>query len=321
MISTIKYSIHLLFLAQSPEEATVIFSEASLSVLNACLGFIMFGIALDLSIQDFKRLRKFPKASIVGVASQFVVLPFLTWLLVITLQPQAGLALGMILVAACPGGNTSNFMTHLSKGNAALSITLTTIATASAVLLTPLNFGFWSSLVPGLTGMAEGFSLSPGHMLGVIAVIILLPLFLGMATAASFPSFTAMIRKPVRVFSLLIFSLFIIIALVNNWHLFKTYGKEVFSLVIVHNLIALSAGYGLARVSNLGEYNARAIALETGLQNSGLGLVLIFNFFGGAGGMALIAACWGVWHLISGLILAFFWSNRPPKMDIDGLKD
>lgn len=295
----------------SPDDAVVVFSDQSLHILNACLGFIMYGIAIDLSPSDFWRLAQQPRAAFVGIASQFIVLPFLTWILVVVFHPHPGLALGMILVAACPGGNTSNFMTHLSKGDSALSITLTAFATISAIVMTPLNFAVWSSLVPDLSTETHHLVISPVDMAGIIMMIIAVPLILGMATARYLPKVARALRKPVRLTSMVIFAGFIIVALANNIGLFREHGSEVLMIVIVHNAVALGAGYFLARAFNLGESQARAITLETGLQNSGLGLVLIFNFFDGRGSMALVAACWGVWHLMSGAALAFFWSRRP----------
>lgn len=124
------------------------FNQENLWALNVCLALIMFGIALDLKVADFKRVAESPKASFVGLTSQFILLPFITWLLVMIIRPQPSIALGMMLVAACPGGNISNFLTHLSKGNTALSVSLTAIGTVLAIVMTPFNLQLWASLYP-----------------------------------------------------------------------------------------------------------------------------------------------------------------------------
>ncbi|CAN5419891.1 bile acid:sodium symporter family protein [soil metagenome] len=285
------------------------FSPESLTILNICIGFVMFGVALDLSVGDFRRLLDNPKASIAGVLSQFVALPALTFLIVLLWKPETSMALGMILVAACPGGNVSNFICHFAKGNAALSVTLTAISTVLAIVLTPLNFGFWSSLLPGIDGEQQ-IAISAWEMFQSILVIILIPLVLGMGFNHFFPRFTAKLRKPISILSMIIFLGFIVMAFVKNADVFVEYFEVVMILVLVHNALALATGYSIATLFALAPRERRTIALETGIQNSGLGLVLIFTFFGGSGGMALIAAWWGIWHIISGFIMALLWRRQ-----------
>ncbi len=286
------------------------FSPQSLVILNICIGFIMFGIALDLSLDDFKRLIDNPKASIAGVLSQFVLLPALTFLLVLLWKPEPTMALGMILVAACPGGNVSNFICYFAKGNAALSVTLTSISTFLAIFLTPFNFAFWSGMVPGMEA-EHRIAISAWDMFQQILVIILIPLVLGMGFNRFFPKIVAKLRKPISILSMIIFLGFILMAFAKNSGIFIEYFDVVMLLVLTHNALALSMGYGVASIFKLEQRDRRTIALETGIQNSGLGLVLIFTFFGGMGGMALIAAWWGIWHIISGFALAFYWRSKP----------
>lgn len=286
------------------------FTPESLVLLNVCIGFVMFGIALDLTVGDFKRLLDNPKASIIGMLSQFVLLPALTYLLVLLWRPEPTMALGMILVAACPGGNVSNFICYYAKGNAALSVTLTSLSTLLAIVLTPFNFGLYSSLLPAGMVAQHSIAISPLEMFQSILVIILLPLLLGMGFNHFFNSITAKLRKPISILSMVIFLGFIAMAFANNAGVFIKFFNVIVLLVFVHNALALGGGYGLARLFKLNEQDSRTIALETGIQNSGLGLVLIFTFFGGSGGMALIAAWWGIWHIVAGLALAYYWRTR-----------
>lgn len=272
----------------------------------------MFGIALDLTLGDFARLADKPKASIAGIVSQFVILPALTCGLIWLWKPEPTMALGLMLVAACPGGNVSNFICYFAKGNAALSVTLTAFSTVLAIVLTPFNFGFWSSLLPGMDAEQQ-IVLSAWEMFQSILVIILIPLVLGMAINRFFPQFTAKVRKPISILSMVIFIGFIVMAFSKNADVFVKYFHVIALLVLTHNAIALVSGYGLATALRLERHDRRTIAIETGIQNSGLGLVLIFDFFGGAGGMALIAAWWGIWHIISGFSLALFWRWQDAK--------
>lgn len=294
---------------ESVDQVLLNFSPESLFLLNIILGFIMFGVALELKVEDFTRILKQPKAPIVGVISQFILLPFLTFLLVSALQINASMALGMMLVAACPGGNISNFISLLAKGNAALSVTLTAIATLLAAVLTPFNFAFWANLYPPASELLTTISIDPLEMFQTVLLLLGLPLILGMWTANRFPDFTAKIRKPIKTLSIFIFAGFVVIALSNNFDYFLEYIHLIVFVVLLHNAVAFLGGYGFAKLMKLDRSDTRSITIETGIQNSTLALVVIFGFFNGLGGMALIAAWWGIWHIIAGLSLASIWSK------------
>ena len=124
------------------------FNAQGLFVINMAIGLMMLGVALDLKLEDFKRILIAPKAPCIGLVAQFILLPAFTFLLTLIVRPHPSMALGMILVAACPGGNLSNIMTYLAKGNCAISITMTAISTAAAIFMTPLNLSVWGSLNP-----------------------------------------------------------------------------------------------------------------------------------------------------------------------------
>jgi len=128
------------------DDVALNFSPNSLLLLNGILAVVMFSVAIDLMPDDFRRLLRAPKPVLVGLFSQFVVLPVLTFFLILATTPQASIALGLILVAACPGGNISNFITQRAGGNAALSVSMTAIATVAAIFLTPLNIALWGRL-------------------------------------------------------------------------------------------------------------------------------------------------------------------------------
>jgi bile acid:Na+ symporter, BASS family len=286
------------------------FSPGSLMLLNAILAIVMFSIALDLKPGDFRALVRTPKALLTGMVSQFVVLPVLTFGMLLVTNPQPSIALGLILVAACPGGNISNFITHRAGGNSALSVSMTGIATVAAIIMTPFNVAFWGNLYEPTRAILRQTTLDPVSIAITVFFMLILPLILGILLNVRNPEFAARIRKTMQRISMAIFIAFIVLALAANWSFFLSYAGAVAGLVILHNALALSGGYLSASVMRLSEYDRRAITIETGIQNSGLGLVLIFAFFGGLGGMAVAAAFWGIWHAISGLALASLWSRR-----------
>ena len=288
------------------------FNPQSLALLNAILGLVMFGVALDLKLADFRGVLTLPKATLIGMLGQFVLLPAFTFLLVLAIRPAPSIALGMILVAACPGGNVSNFLTHHARGNTPLSVTMTALSTIAAIVMTPFNLSFWGGLHPQGAQILREVALNPAEM--VVAVLLLLgvPMAAGLFVSHRLPRLAARLRKPMRWFGLVALGLFVLGALAANWRYFLDYVGYVVFAVFLHNALALATGYWAARAAGLPERDRRAVSIEVGIQNSGLGLILIFNFFDGLGGMAIVTAWWGVWHLISGLSVATWWSRRAP---------
>lgn len=286
------------------------FSQEALWLLNLCLAIVMFGVALDISPADFKRLWRSPRSSLLGVASQFIILPALTFGLILILQPKPSIALGMILVAACPGGNISNFMTHLSGGNTALSVSLTAFATVAAIFMTPFNLQFWGNLYPPTASILRTISINPLDIFKTIALILGLPLILGMWWRSYQPELAQKMAKWLKPLSILIFIGFVAVAFSLNYDIFKKVIHLVILIVLIHNAVALSSGYLLARIFSLPLADQKTLTIETGIQNSGLGLLLIFTFFEGLGGMTIIAAWWGIWHILSGLAISWYWSGK-----------
>lgn len=286
------------------------FDSGSLWVLNVVLAFVMFGVALEISIKDFKELWSNPKPILIGVLSQFVLLPVATFILILILKPYPSIALGMIMVAACPGGNISNFITHLAGGNSALSVCLTAIATLLAVIMTPLSLEFWGSLYQPTAKILEAVAISPLEMVKLVALLLGVPLLLGMSLHHFKPKLALILAKGLKPLSLLFFIALVFLALYNNSDIFMDYIFYVFWIVVLHNLLAFFTGFSISKIFKLNQKNSKSITIETGIQNSGLGLLLIFTFFDGLGGMALLTAFWGIWHLVSGLLLAGYWSNK-----------
>lgn len=290
------------------DDIKINFDTSGLWVLNIAIAIIMFGVALGIDKKKFSEVVANPKGILSGVLSQFLLLPLLTFVLITIMRPLPELALGMILVAACPGGNVSNFYTSVSKGNIALSISLTAIATLAAVFMTPLNFTFWSELY--LNKASDlAIELDFFKMFKTVSVILGIPLILGLWFAKRFKKATQVIAPPLRILSFLILISIIILAFSKNTDIFKQYYHYVIYIVFIHNAIALGLGYSVGKIARLSKEDCRTISIETGIQNSGLALVIIFTMFDGNGGMALIAAWWGIWHIISGFVMAMIFSR------------
>ncbi|MFV0514388.1 MAG: bile acid:sodium symporter family protein [Jhaorihella sp.] len=291
------------------DDITLNFSPASLLVLNAILAVVMFSIAIDLKPADFLALARAPKPLAVGLVSQFMVLPALTFLLVLSVQPRPSIALGLILVAACPGGNISNFITYRAGGNAALSVSLTALATVGAIVLTPLNIALWGGMYEPTRALLRQTAIDPAQVAVTVGLMLVLPLACGVWLNHRSPALTLRMRRPLHHVSMAIFVGFVALALAANWGFFLRFAGAVAGLVVLHNALALGGGWVTATLARLTPFDRRAVTIETGIQNSGLGLVLIFAFFGGLGGMAVVAAFWGIWHALSGIALASLWAR------------
>lgn len=300
----------LLLIFQSIDSIQLPEVKNALLPLNISLFIIMFGVALGIRLSDFKRIISVPKPAILGIVSQFILLPLFTFLLVYFIQPKASIGLGMILIAACPGGNISNFMTSLAKGNAALSVTLTAFATLTAVVLTPFNFQLYGNLFA--PELMHNIDVDPMEMFKTVALILAIPLVLGMLFNNYYPKITAKIIKPIQYFSILIFLAIVIFAFAKNWEIFIKYISALFLFVLMQNMVALASGFSLARLFKLNLPDTKTLTIETGIQNSGLGLILYFNFFSeySLGGMGMIVAWWGIWHIVAGLSVATLWARK-----------
>lgn len=302
---------------QELDSIKINFDNSSLWILNVALAVVMFGVALGISLDDFKCLRLNPKPVLIGVLTQFIFLPLLTYFLVIIIKPQPSIALGMMMVAACPGGNISNFMTHLAKGNTALSVSLTAFSTFLAMFMTPFNFEFYGNLYAPTEIMLKSVQLDPFQLVKLVFLILGIPLVFGMVLRSKNQVLATKLSRILKPFSIIVFVVIVIIAFSNNIAVFNAYAHYVLILGIGHNLLALLLGFFVAKFSMLSFRDQKTLAIETGIQNSGLGLLLILTFFNGLGGMALLAAFWGIWHIVSGLTIAFYWSNKASKLNLD----
>lgn len=300
------------------------FGEGGMMIVNIILAFVMFGVALGIKPGTFKDLLKNPKSVIVGVLLQWFALPAVTFLIALILSPLITpmIALGMLLVASCPGGNISNFMSSLSRGNVELSISMSAISTAFAPLITPFNFFFWGTLYSQVVSLRSDIPtlvIPFFPMLEQILLLLGVPIVLGLIFARYFPNATQKITKPAQVISILLFLGMVIVSFSQNFQLFLDNIFYVFFIVLIHNAAALGSGYLGAKLAKVSQADRRSLTIEIGIQNSGLGLVLLFNpaifppeiWHGHYGGMLFITAWWGIWHIVSGLTVAYLFRRKP----------
>ena len=302
------------------------FGQGGMTIVNFILAFVMFGVALGIKPQTFKDVFKNPKSVIVGIILQWVGLPAVTFAIALALSPWITpmIALGMILVASCPGGNISNFISSLSKGNIELSISMTAVTTAFAPLVTPFNFFLWGSLYSQIIAFKSDIPtlvIPFFPMLEQILLLLGVPIFLGLLFARYFPNATKKITKPAQVLSILLFIGMVIVSFSQNFQIFLDNIFYVFFIVMLHNASALATGYFGGKLARVPEADRRSFTVEIGIQNSGLGLILLFNpaifppeiWHGHYGGMLFITAWWGIWHIVSGLTVAYLFRRKPIK--------
>ena len=310
----------------SPETAAAIdqiqvtLNAGGMNTINIVLAFVMYGVSLGIKPGTFVDVFKKPKSVILGATCQFVLLPAFTCLLAILISrwisPMMGL--GMILVASCPGGNISNFMSSLAKANVELSVSLTAISTALAVVMTPFNFWLWGNAYLHFAAVHADIPTLAIPLMDVFRTIFILlgiPLAAGILTARYLPKVADFLKKPLQYISIAFFIAMVILSFAGNMDAFLKCIKYIFLIVLIHNLVALSIGYNVAAIFRLPEADKRTLTIETGIQNSGLGLVLLlgtplFANFPPHGGMLVITAWWGIWHIVSGLATAFYFNRK-----------
>ena len=273
--------------------------------VSIALMLVMFSVALGLSAKDFALLREQPRLFIAGVTTQIVGLPLVTYGAINLIEVPASIALGMIVVACCPGGAVSNFFTFLSRGNVAYSVSLTATSSVLAAVLTPASILFWSHLYEPTSTLLESIDVSPWLFLVQTAFLLIVPLAIGMIVAARAPDIAAKIRKRTALAGSLVLGGVIVYG--TFYFLPVLYPALPFlaAVAIGHNAVAFTLGASVALALRAERRVRRALTFEVGIQNSGLALVILVGQLQGLGGAAAIAAIWGVWHLIAGGLIVF----------------
>ncbi|CAN7492457.1 bile acid:sodium symporter family protein [Rossellomorea sp. LjRoot5] len=275
--------------------------------ITILLGVVMFGMGLTLKPVDFQLVLKKPLPVITGVLAQFLIMPLGAFLIAYILGLPAELAAGLVLLGSVPGGTASNVMVYLAKGNLALSVAMTSLSTLLAPIATPL-------ILLGLAG--QWLPVDPVAMFLSIVQVIILPITFGLVIRKLFPG---TVEKSLNVIPLIsVLAIIIIVSAVvsANVENIASSGAIIFTAVILHNLFGLGLGYGTGVLMKLDEGTRRAISIEVGMQNSGLGVALATAHFGPLAALPSVIAA--VWHNISGPILATFWSKKPVEVEVEG---
>lgn len=276
-------------------------------ILSAVLALMVFSVALELRVADFRRVGEQPRAVLCGLIPQFVLLPVGTWSATMLLDLPPNVEAAMILVASCPGGSLSNVVTHYGRGNTALSVTISAVAAPLAIVLTPFNFGWMVATNPATASWIRTLEVSPAEIALSLLFILAIPMTLGLWVAHRWPYVTTKIQKPLARFSLFCLFAFIVLGLIRDRDLLTVNLLPQLAIVILHNAAGLTLGALCAAAFCLGRYDSRAVIIEGGMQNSGLALGIIALQFNADLGMVIIASLWGMWHIVSGMSLALTW--------------
>ena len=271
------------------------------------LVLVMFSVALGLRVEDFAFLRDKPLLFAGGVISQVVILPLVTFLLILVLRPAASIALGMIVVACCPGGAVSNLLTYLSRGSVATSVALTTTSSLLAAILTPTSILFWSQAYEPTATLLRTLDVNPLIFIAQTTFLLAVPLVLGMVVATKAPDVAARIKQRTTVLGVSVLVGVIIYGIVYFFPVLFPALPLLGGIVVLHNAVAFATGALAGRALSRLSPTRRALTFEIGIQNSGLALVILLGQLKGLGGAAAVAAVWGVWHLIAGGLLAVFF--------------
>ena len=278
------------------------FSEGNQIGLYVCLGLVMFGVALGLRKETLFSVFRKPKGLIVGLAAQCILLPAITLLTVWLMRPSPGIACGMFLVAAVPGGNVSNFICKIAGGNVALSVGLTVVSTLTAIFVTPLNFAFWSSFYAPVHDLRATFDIGILQTAETILYLTVIPVSAAMLLTYLTPRFSEKLEKPMNTFSGILFTAFVVAAFLQNKDAFVQFAGRAFMYVFLMNAAGFVASLYFARLTGISKPEQKTVSIETGIQNAGMALVLILQFFDANGEAALTAAIWGIWHIIAGTV-------------------
>ena len=282
-------------------------------ILSLVLATMVFSVALELKIDDFRRVAQTPRAVVCGLIPQFILLPIGTWAATMVLDLPPNVEAAMILVASCPGGSLSNVITHFGRGNTALSVSVSAVASLIALVATPFNFAWMVAANPATAGWLRTLSIDPSGIWVSLLLLLAVPMALGLLFSHRLPTLTARIQKPLANFSLIALLAFIVLGLIKERQLLTLGLLPTLGVVVLHNASGLLFGYVTSVAMKVSERDRRAVMIEGGMQNSGLALGIIAIQFNSDLGMVVIASLWGIWHIVSGLACALWWRRKDAR--------
>ena len=281
------------------------------SILALSLALMIFAVALGLKPEHFRFFKDEPRIYIGGVLAQIIGLPLLTLILCMAISPHPSVALGMIIVACCPGGSVSNLIALFARANTALSVSLTATSSVIAALVTPFSILFWSDLYGPTSDLLKQINLDTASFISQTLLILAVPLILGMGMVQVTPRLADRLKGPLAALGGLALLGIIISACVKYWDMFLLMCLGLLGLVIVHNALAFASGYATGLITKADWPSKKALTIEVGIQHSGLALVILVTQLDGLGGASAIAGLWGTWHIIAGLgLIGLFRLNE-----------
>jgi BASS family bile acid:Na+ symporter len=296
---------------ESIDQATFNFSPTIGLAVAVMVGFLVFAVALDLTWAQFRRVLQAPKAPGVGLLAQFIMLPAVAYGIGLLMVDTASIALGLLLVACCPAGALSNYLTGVARGSVATSVSMTAISTTASVVATPLLFAFWASLNPQTNAVLRQIQLDPKRVVMMLVIMLVVPIALGMIIRAVRPGTADRIRRPARRVAGGVFAAVVAILLLGNREVLGNFAASALPPVLITFAAAAALGWVLARLSGLTAADRRAVTLEVAFQNVALAIGLAVTFFPALAGVAITSILWGVVHLTVGFGIAALWMRVP----------
>jgi BASS family bile acid:Na+ symporter len=285
------------------QEAVITVDPFVQRMLSISLGFTMLSVALGLRPSDFSFVQKNPKIILIGSTAQLLLLPLMTLALIFLVEPAPGIALGMLIIASCPGGNISNFLTRIGGGDAAYSVSLTMVSSLFVGALLPFAIIFWTNLYPPTANLLDEIEMDRVDFIVTTAIVLFVPLATGLGLVHFLPAFAEKLNKVFMPIAVGLLVLLVTIGIYTNIELIEEYLIDLYPLIIGYNLLAFLLGFIVGKLFLTGK-RARALTFEVGIQNTGLGLIIVLAQFGGVGSAALVVGGWSIWHMFAGFIIA-----------------
>lgn len=288
---------------QGLQDAVITVDPFVQRMLSVSLGFTMLAVSLGLKPSDFRFVRDNPKVVLIGSLAQLIALPLMTLALILLLEPTPGIALGMLIIASCPGGNISNLLTRIAHGDAAYSVSLTMVSSMFVGIALPFAIMFWTGLYTPTADLLDDIDIDRVDFIITTSIVLLVPLSTGLLLVNFRPALAAKLNKLFMPIAVGIVALLVTIGILTNTDLIADYLLSLYPLIIGYNALAFFLGFVVGKLFLTGR-KARALTFEVGIQNTGLGLIIVLAQFGGVGSTAVIVGGWSIWHMFAGLILA-----------------
>lgn len=285
------------------QEAVITVDPFVRRMLSISLGFTMLSVALGLRPSDFRFVRTHPRVILIGSAAQLLALPLMTLALILLIEPSPGIALGMLIISTCPGGNISNLLTRIAHGDTAYSVSLTMVSSIFVGIFLPFSIVFWTGLYAPTAALLDEIEIDRVEFVISTTIILLGPLGLGLLAVHFMPKLAERLNRLFLPIAVGVVVLLVSIGIFTNLDLIANYVTSLFPLIIGYNALAFLLGFTIGKIF-LSQRRARALTFEVGIQNTGLGLVIVLAQFGGIGSAAVVVGSWSIWHMFAGLILA-----------------